>query len=69
MTRPAHQYLIATHDWLPGVRLSLKGGWGNVPYATDAQAEKAARFTAGGDPMVIERRRFAAKLPPCDLPE
>jgi len=49
------RFTITTHRRLPGVGLSLAGNWGNVRYADDAAAERAAKDHAGKTPHIIQR--------------
>lgn len=49
------RYVVATHGWLEGARLSRCGDWGNIPYDDVEAAEAAARADAGDRPFTIER--------------
>lgn len=51
---PIH-YVVATHSWLEGARLSKCGHWGNMPYPDVEAATAAARADAGDRPLQIER--------------
>ena len=56
-----HTFLIITHGGHPGVFLSVKGGWGNLPYPSDEAAARAARLSAGADTFNIERKTIPAR--------
>jgi len=51
----ALRYVIASHSWLPGVRLSKPGHWGNIPYPDAETAQAAAAVDAGKSPFTVER--------------
>ncbi|WP_374139526.1 hypothetical protein [Sphingomonas sp.] len=54
MTQPA--FLITHSPRLPGVRLSMPGQWGNMPFP-DAPAAEAEARRIGGRDVAIETRR------------
>lgn len=49
------RYVVATHSWLEGARLSKCGHWGNIPHPDVEAATQAARGDAGDHPFQIER--------------
>jgi len=49
------RYVVATHSWLEGARLSKCGHWGNIPPPAVDAANQAARTDAGDRPFQIER--------------
>lgn len=53
-------YRITRHPHLEGVRLSRPGVWGNMPHATEADAEAAAAADAGKHPFRLEFRAYPA---------
>ena len=53
MSAPA--FLITHSPRLPGVRLSMPGQWGNIPFPDAGAAEAEARRIGGRD-VVIETR-------------
>lgn len=50
------QFLIATHGWLDGARLSKPGDFANMPFNSVAAAELHAADLAKGRNFSIERR-------------
>jgi hypothetical protein len=54
------RFLITTHGHLPGVRLSMIGNWGNIPFPDADKAADIARWHADGRPHKIERKAFPA---------
>lgn len=56
------EYVVTTHDHLEGARLSKRGHWGNIPFASVDDAIDAARADAKKDVLVevthyTDRRR------------
>ena len=49
------RYIIATHSWLEGARLSRRCEWANIPYPDEDAAAQAAQADAKGQPFQIER--------------
>lgn len=49
------RFAITTHEGCAGATLSLRGSWGNLPYADLAAAHAAAHAGAGDQPYTIER--------------
>jgi hypothetical protein len=49
------RYVVATHSWLEGARLSKCGHWGNLPHPDVEAATAAARADAGDRPFTVER--------------
>lgn len=52
------RYLITT-DPTGQVRISKLGHWGNLPHATEEEAEAAIRADARGKPYSVQRHRLA----------
>lgn len=52
--------LITTHGHLEGVRLTIFGDRGNLPFPDDAAAVAYATKAAKGRPHTIERQRCPA---------
>ena len=50
------QFVIATHAWLEGARLSKRGDFANMPFDSVAAAELRASELANGRTFSIERR-------------
>lgn len=48
------RYVVATHSWMDGARLSKCGHWGNMPYPDVEAATAAARLDAGNSPFTVE---------------
>jgi hypothetical protein len=46
------RYIITRHAHLEGVRLSMPGHWGNLPFEDDAAAVSYATRDAGGPPSI-----------------
>ncbi len=49
------RYVVATHSWMEGARLSKCGHWGNLPHPDVAAATAAAIANAGDRPFKVER--------------
>lgn len=49
------RYVVATHSWLEGARLSKCGHWGNLPHPDVEAATAAARADAGDRFFTVER--------------
>ena len=49
------RYVVATHSWMEGARLSKCGHWGNIPHPDVEAATAAARADAGDRPFKVER--------------
>lgn len=49
------RYVVATHGWLEGARLSRCGDWCNIPYDDVKAAMAAAQADAGNRPFTVER--------------
>lgn len=49
------RYIISIHQGLEGVRLSLVGNYGNIPFKDIDEAEAFAKQEAGSSPFTIER--------------
>jgi len=50
------RYVVATHSWAEGAKLSKRGHWGNLPYADREAATAAAHADAGENPFSIEHK-------------
>lgn len=48
------KFILTTHRHLPGVRLSLPGQWGNLPFDNVPAAEAHARTVARSAAVDIE---------------
>ena len=53
--RPLNRYIISIHQGLEGVRLSLVGNYGNIPFNTVDEAETFIKQECGSSPFTIER--------------
>jgi hypothetical protein len=49
------RYVVATHSWMEGARLSKCGHWGNIPHPDVEAATAAARADAGNSAFTVER--------------
>lgn len=49
------RYIISFHAGLDGVRVSLVGNWGNIPFANSDEAENFIAEDSKGVPFKIER--------------
>lgn len=54
------KFHITTHGHLTGVRLSLEGRFGNIPFASDGLAAWKAKLIADGQAFTIERTAYPA---------
>lgn len=54
------EFILTSHAHLSGVRLSLRGQWGNVPFDNEERAENRAAVVANGRAYTVERKRFPA---------
>lgn len=54
-------FIIASHPGLPGVFLSLRDQWGNLPFPSDQAAAEHARAIAKRTPFAIERVQCRAR--------
>lgn len=51
------KFILTTHAHLPGVRLSLPGQWGNLPFDGALDAAAHAFAVAKGAPVAFEHQR------------
>jgi len=51
------RYIVTSYAGSTGVNLSKPGAWGNLPYASVAAAESAARLDAGAERLTIDYER------------
>lgn len=57
------RYVVATHPWLDGARLSRCGDWCNEPYGDVEAAEAAAAADARNRPFTLERLTVRRQRP------
>jgi hypothetical protein len=57
------RYVVATHGWLEGARLSKCGHWGNEPFPDVDAATAAAQADAGDRPFTVERLTVKRQRP------
>ena len=54
------RFILTSHGHLDGVRLSLIGDRGNLPFPDEPTARVEAERMARGRPYTIERKRYPA---------
>ena len=55
------RYVVATHSWMEGARLSKCGHWGNMPHPDVEAATAAARYDRIWEAL---KRRADPRTPP-----
>lgn len=55
--------ILTTHRYRPGVRLSVPGQFGNLPFIDEDAALDHARTLARGEGIAIQRKEIRLSLP------